>query len=165
MSTVPLTPYSGETVNHLFYKLSIFLSSLCVLHCLATPLVLLLLPAVATYFSETVEIALVLSVIPISMAGFLPTWFRHKNYRLLWLYLISIGLILFSQFVIHTGHDQVAPGSMPTLNWVRTGVTFAGALLLARVVYQNNRHTHYCTHPHHHHDTVRPVPDLPPSEK
>ncbi len=150
-------------MSKLFSKLSIFLSSLCVIHCLATPLVLLLLPAMASFFSETVERIIVLLVVPISMAGFLPTWFRHKNYRLFWLYLLSIGLILFSQFVLHSGHDTASHGTASTINWLRLGVTFAGALLLARVVYQNNRHTHYCTHPHHHHDTARHVTDPPPS--
>ncbi len=145
-------------MTNIFSKLSIFLSSLCVVHCLATPFVLLLLPAMSTLFSETIEIVLVLSVVPLSMAGFLPTWFRHKNNRLLVLYLTSITLILFSQFVLHVSHDHAEHG-ISLMNWIRTGVTFTGALLLAWVVFQNNRHTHYCTHPHHHQDTARPVPE------
>jgi len=145
-------------VTNIFAKLSIFLSSLCVVHCLATPFVLLLLPALSTLFSETIEALLVISVVPLSMAGFLPTWFRHRNNRLLALYLISITLILFSQFVLHVSHDHAEQG-ISLMNWVRTGVTFTGALLLAWVVFQNNRHTHYCTHPHHHQDTARPLPE------
>ena len=145
-------------MTNIFAKLSIFLSSLCVVHCLATPFVLLLLPALSTLFSETIEALLVISVVPLSMAGFLPTWFRHRNNRLLALYLISITLILFSQFVLHVSHDHAEQG-ISLMNWVRTGVTFTGALLLAWVVFQNNRHTHYCTHPHHHQDTARPLPE------
>ncbi|GEM_PF-548330 len=150
---------AGGAVSNIFVKLSIFLSSLCVIHCLATPFVLLLLPALSTLFSETIEIVLVLSVVPLSMAGFLPTWLRHKNNRLMILYVLSIGMILFSQFVLHVSHDHAEHGSISIMNWVRTGVTFSGALLLAWVVFNNNRHTHYCTHPHHHQDTARPMPD------
>ncbi len=146
-------------MSTIFAKISIFLSSLCVLHCLATPFVLLLLPALSTFFSETLERALVLSVVPLSLIGFVPTWLRHKNHRLMICYIISISLILFSQFVIHAGHDHAAGSSITFLNWLKTGVTFSGALLLAWVVFQNNRHTHYCTHPHHHQDTARPLPE------
>ncbi len=147
-------------MTNIFAKLSIFLSSLCVVHCLATPFVLLLLPALSAFFSETIELLLVLSVLPLSMAGFLPTWFRHRNNRLLAFYVTSIGLILFSQFVLHPSHNNAETG-ISLLHWLRIVVTFTGALLLAWVVFQNNRHTHYCTHPHHHQDTARPVPKTP----
>ncbi|MDG5766645.1 MerC domain-containing protein [Balneolales bacterium ANBcel1] len=142
----------------LFGKISIALSSLCVVHCMATPFVLLFLPAISSFFSEQLEQILVLSVVPLSLLGFVPTWLRHKNYRLMALYLLSIGLILFSQFVLHVPHGA-AGGGIHLQAWARIGVTFSGALLLAWVVFRNNRHTHYCTHPHHHQDTARPRPD------
>ncbi len=131
---------------------------------MATPLVLLLLPAISTFFSETIEQILVISVVPISLAGFAPTWLRHKDYRLLGLYVTSLVLILFSQFFLHVSHDQISGGSVPAMAWVRTSVTFAGALLLAWTVFRNNRHTHYCTHPHHHQDEARPRPETPPGQ-
>lgn len=132
---------------------------MCVFHCMATPFVLLLLPALSTFFTETMEYILVLGVVPLSMAGFLPTWLRHKNNRLMILYIISIVLILFSQFVLHTGHEYPDYGSMTLTNWTRTFVTFTGALILAWVVFHNNLHTHYCTHPHHHQYKARPLPE------
>lgn len=132
---------------------------MCVIHCMAIPFVLLLLPALSTFFTETMEHILVLGVVPLSMAGFLPTWLRHKNNRLMLLYVISIVLILFSQFALHTGHEDPDYGLMTLANWTRTVLTLTGALILAWVVFQNNRHTHYCTHPHHHQDKARPLPD------
>lgn len=142
-----------------FAKISIALSSLCVIHCLATPLILVLLPAISTFFSESMEQILVLSVVPLSFIGFVPTWLRHKNFILMFTYIASIFLILFSQFFLHVDHGQLHGGDLPFGVWFKTGVTFAGALLLAWTVYQNNRHTHYCTHPHHQKDTPRPRPD------
>lgn len=145
-----------------FGKLSIIVSSLCIIHCLATPVILLLLPAIATFFSETIEQVIVLSVLPLSLAGFLPTWLRHKNYKLLAIYLLSIILILFSQFVLHIPHELSYDGTASRHSWIKTGVTFTGVLLLAGTIYKNNRHTHYCTHPHHHQDKARPRPDAKP---
>ncbi len=152
------TPKTTNKIT-IFSKLSILLSSLCVLHCLATPIVLVLLPAIATFFSETFEQILVLSVVPFSLAGFLPTWLRHKDNKLLVIYILSISLILISQFVLHVNHLHLTDGTIPAMTWIRTAVTFSGALLLAWVVFRNNRHTHYCTHPHHHQDAARPRPD------
>ncbi|MDI6400880.1 MerC domain-containing protein [Balneolaceae bacterium ANBcel3] len=132
-------------------KASVFLSSLCVLHCMATPFILLFLPAISVFFSTTLEHILVLSVVPLSLAGFVPTWLHHKNYRLLVMYILSVSLILFSQFVLHAGHS-----SHDSIDWLSTSVTFTGALLLAVSVFQNNRHTHHCTHPGHHKTTPNP---------
>lgn len=130
-------------------RISIFLSSLCVLHCLATPFILVMLPALSAFFSETVELVLVLSVIPISLVGFIPTWQRHKNYRLLLLYVASIILLIFSQLFLHEEHNGIIE-SASYMFWLKNATTFSGALLLGWVVFQNNRHTHFCTHPHHH---------------
>ncbi len=152
--------YPGTTDNIPFWsKLSIALSSLCVVHCLTTPLVLLFLPAISTFFSETVEQILVLSVVPISLAGFIPTWLRHKNFLLMGGYIFSICLILFSQFALHIHHDPSSAEALPLTSWLSTIITFAGALLLAWVIFKNNRHTHYCTHPEHHQDQARFRPE------
>ena len=145
--------------RNIFTRISILLSSLCVVHCLATPFLLVLIPAISTFFSESLERILVLSVIPLSLIGFAPTWLRHKDYHLVIVYAASIMLILFGQFFLHVNHDQLVPGSIPVITWLRSGVTLTGALLLAWAVYKNNRHTHYCTHPHHHQNTARPRPE------
>ncbi|MEX0679992.1 MAG: MerC domain-containing protein [Balneolales bacterium] len=142
-------------------KLSIVLSSICVVHCLATPVILITLPAVSMFFSETIEQFIVLSVIPMSLVGFIPTWLRHKDYRLLGFYTFSIILIVFSQFLLHVSHDALIQGNIPAAAWLRVGFTFAGVFILAWTVFNNNRHTHYCTHPNHHQDKARPRPDAP----
>jgi lysylphosphatidylglycerol synthetase-like protein (DUF2156 family) len=139
----------ADLTRPIFGRMSIFLSSLCIVHCLATPFILVLLPTLSTFFSETLERILILLVIPLSLVGFLPRWLSHRNYASLLLYSISILLILFSQFVLHSGHSHDASAGLAHLPWAGTTVTFTGAFLLAWVVYRNNRHTHTCTHPHH----------------
>lgn len=134
-----------------FARASLILSSICVVHCLATPFVLLLLPALSTFFSETIERIIVLMVVPVSFFGFFPRWMRHRQYHLLILYVISLSLILVSQFHLHGDHAEPGAHADPGHYWVSSAVMIAGAVLLAWVVFRNNRHTHFCTNPDHHH--------------
>ncbi|MCA1802148.1 MAG: MerC domain-containing protein [Rhodothermaceae bacterium] len=136
--------------------MSIFLSSLCLAHCLAMPLIVLLLPALAHLFSETVEILLVLSILPISLIAFLPVWNRHRNYSILRVFIISLVLILGSQFVFHGTLFEVAVSAeMMTgafsMSIIRGISMLTGSFGLAYSLYMVNRHTHVCTNPHHHH--------------
>lgn len=139
----------ADLTKPVFSRISIFLSSLCIVHCLATPFILLLLPTLSTFFSETLERILILLVIPLSLVGFMPRWLAHKNYANLLIYVFSVLLILFSQFILHSSHSHEAYASLAHLPWAGTAVTFTGAFMLAWVVYKNNRHTHSCSHPHH----------------
>ncbi|TVQ08334.1 MAG: MerC domain-containing protein [Balneolaceae bacterium] len=137
-------------------RLSIFLSSLCLAHCLAMPLVVLLLPALAHFFSETVEILLVMSILPVSLIAFLPVWNRHRNNSILRVFIISLILIFGSQFVFHgdlflnSDSANLMAGSF-SIAFIRGMSMLAGSLGLAYSLYMVNRHTHVCTNPHHHH--------------
>lgn len=64
---------------------SIGLSALCVLHCLATPLLLVLLPSLSALHldSEAFHSGLLLGVIPISLFSLMMGCKRHKFYRVL----------------------------------------------------------------------------------
>jgi hypothetical protein len=137
-------------------RLSMFLSSLCLAHCLAMPLVVLLLPALAHFFSETVEILLVMSILPISLIAFLPVWNRHRNNSILRVFIISLILIFGSQFVFHgdlfmnSDSTNLMAGPFP-IAFIRGMSMLAGSLGLAYSLYMVNKHTHVCTNPHHHH--------------
>lgn len=127
----------------LLSRLSIFLSSLCIVHCLSVPLVIILLPSLSSFFSTTIETILVLSVVPISTFGFFPKWVHHKNYTLLLGYSSSLILMLGSHFGFHhLGYHNHVTESI---------LLIMGALLLGITIYKNNRHTHVCKNPHHHH--------------
>lgn len=137
-------------------QLSYFITSVCLLHCLMMPFVILVLPAFSAFFNDTLETILLLSVIPISLYAFIPTWLRHKNISLAVLFIIGLTLILIAQFGIQHFHfhsfEQFVSGS--TSNPVvitRLLVLISGVVLLSTSVYRNNKHTHVCHNPHHHH--------------
>jgi hypothetical protein len=124
------------------------------------PVVILLIPAMAHFFSEKVELFLVLSIVPISLAGFIPVWMKHRSYKLLRIFAISLILILVSQIFLHNDlmlPDEANTFTMSSLSTTlfRGLVMFTGAFGLAYSMYKVKKHTHVCKHPghhHHHHD-------------
>ncbi len=148
-------------------RITFLLSSACIVHCLLTPFVILLLPAFATFFNSTVESVLVFSVVPLSAVGFLPTWRKHRNNRLLTVYLVSLAVMLGTHLLFHYVlpldgaslhvHDH---GGIPhdhgdhahsSFGFLETALMIGGALGLAWATWKNNRHTHVCKTPGHVH--------------
>lgn len=137
------------------------LSGLCVVHCLTTPLLVVLLPAMSTFFSTEVESALVVSVIPLSAIGFIPTWKKHRNNRLLAYYITGISIMMLVHFGFHyTGLEELLTGHShePGHDHAHLGISLTesslmilGASILAWAIWKNNRHTHSCKNPNHVH--------------
>ena len=137
-------------------QLSYFISSVCLLHCLMMPFVILLLPAFSAFFTDTLETILLLSVIPVSFYAFIPTWNKHRNVLLAVMFISGLVLVLFAQFGIQHQHfttlNQYLDATMADpLVLTRLGMLIGGVVLLSISVYRNNKHTHVCHNPHHHH--------------
>lgn len=130
----------------LFSKLTIILSSVCIVHCLSMPLLILMLPTVATFLSSTVELILILSIIPLSIASFFPRWLRHRNYNRLYIFLIGLSLIIIAQLFWHNTHSNMEFSDILGLSGL-----FAGVIMVSGVIYTQNRHTHECSNPEHSH--------------
>lgn len=124
-------------------QLSYFFSGLCVIHCLLSPVIILLLPAFAPFFNTTVESILVLMIVPIAFFAFLPKWLKHKNNTLLTGFLTGLTLILSSQFFFHYKHEAVEYLSPSVI--LSSSVMMIGAIILAISIYKNNNHLHHCT--------------------
>jgi hypothetical protein len=128
-------------------KLSIWLSSLCLIHCLITPFLIILLPSVSGFFSGWVEATLIFAIIPISSIAFFPIWIKHKNKTRLVEFLSGLALILLVQIAFHdfdhTGFhfNQI----------LETILMISGTGLIAYSTYKNRRHTHSCAVPNHTH--------------
>ena len=114
--------------NRILDRFTIGLSSLCLVHCLATPLMLLLLPAVGLGFAlpESFHIWMLLTAIPVSILA-LRSGHRHHR-RLLPAITASTVLCLLGYgaiFIVTAKLELV--------------VTVAGALCLAGAHYWNTR--------------------------
>lgn len=141
-----------RSASHLSY----FISSVCLIHCLMMPFVILLLPAFSVFFTDTLESILLLSVVPVSLYAFLPTWTKHRNVLLAVMFVSGLSLVLFAQFGIQHQHfttlgTYFAAMMSEPLILTRLGMLVSGVSLLAISVYRNNKHTHVCHNPHHHH--------------
>lgn len=125
---------------------SVFLSSVCLIHCMATPLLVLALPSFSVFFTDIVEWVLVLAVVPVSLAAFIPTWLKHRDRTLLVRFLVGVGFVFVSQFLFHQHHHGDA-----AVQWPGMMSMALGAGLMAWAIYRNNRHTHVCDVPGHTH--------------
>lgn len=142
-------------------RLSIILSGLCIVHCMAVPILLLTLPALSAFFPPYLESLLVLFIIPLSGLGFIPTWKKHKNYRFLQTFIMGLCIIVFTHIGFHFSdlehmifaehssmdHNHAHVG----LNLTETTLMILGSALLAWTTWKNNRHTHVCKNPNHAH--------------
>lgn len=149
-------PTSHQPHVRSFSNLSYLFGSICLVHCLAMPFVVLLLPALAHFVSDTLELILILSIIPVSLFAFIPTWKKHKNPKLLASFAVGLTLILVGQFLMNHYHEAVFDSNFVQSDAFghflgRTSVMLLGVITLAISIYKNNKHTHVCRNPHHHH--------------
>ena len=80
--------------NQLSDKISICLSICCILHCIALPLLILLIPSLASFWinDENMHVVLVLLAIPISLFAMAKSLRKHHSYKCI--SLAGIGLLL-----------------------------------------------------------------------
>ena len=77
-------------------KLSICLSLCCILHCIALPVIILMLPSFASLWlnSEKVHVILVLFAVPISLFAMAKSLRVHHNYKCISLAVIGLSLLV-----------------------------------------------------------------------
>lgn len=75
-------------------KLSICLSMCCILHCIALPFVIIMIPSFASFWinSENVHLILVILAIPVSLFAMLKSLTKHHSYKCI--ILACIGLLM-----------------------------------------------------------------------
>ena len=74
-------------------KLSISLSMCCILHCIALPFVIIMIPSFASFWinEENVHVILVILAIPVSLFAMPKSLTKHHNYKCI--ILACIGLL------------------------------------------------------------------------
>ena len=97
-------------------KLSICLSVCCILHCIALPFLILLIPSVASFWinDESVHVVLVLLAIPISLFAMGVSLRKHHNYKCIALALVGLALLVLAIFMHDIGfgaeHENLEHG-------------------------------------------------------
>ena len=100
-------------------KLSICLSLCCILHCIALPVIILMIPSFASLWinNEKVHVILVLFAVPISLFAMAKSLRIHHNYKCISLAVIGLSLLVSAIFMhdinfgsesSHIGHEEVA---------------------------------------------------------
>ena len=82
-------------------KLSICLSLCCILHCIALPVIILMIPSFASLWinNEKVHVILVLFAVPISLFAMAKSLRVHHNYKCISLAVIGLSFLVIAIFM------------------------------------------------------------------
>lgn len=116
-------------------KAAVALSGLCLLHCLALPLVLLLLPFVSALSLDRLHGQMLIVVIPVSVVALLLGFRRHRSRLVLLAGIVGMVLLIIGGTL---AHNRLGIAADRTL-------TIAGAVVLAFTHYRNSRLARHCT--------------------
>jgi len=83
-----------KKINNIGDKISICLSVCCILHCIALPIIILIIPSFASFWinDEKIHLYLVLLAIPISLFTMIKSFKLHTSYKCM--SLAGVGLLL-----------------------------------------------------------------------
>jgi hypothetical protein len=142
--TVEAITVKSEKRVRLADRVGIFLSGLCVVHCLLTPFVILLIPSLeASGYHDLFHDALLVILPLVAVSAFIPGFRRHRNKSVFYwsapgLAMIAIGALVF--------HEQV---------WGQVIFSVAGSLFLIRAHVVNRRLCACCSEEGHSHSLLR----------
>ncbi|MEX0300242.1 MAG: MerC domain-containing protein [Kordiimonas sp.] len=123
-----MTPVYSARPTSVWDRVGIVVSSICLVHCLVVPFVIILLPAFLHDIpeSEWIHIVLAIVAIPVAFMALTRGYKRHRSIQPCSLALPGISLLCLS-LLLHEPH------------WLETVVASIGALLLASGHIQNHR--------------------------
>lgn len=127
-------------------KLGILISGLCVVHCLAIPIVILMFPAISMRFfpaEDSTHIILLAFILGVAGVAFHSGYRQHGKWQpLAWL-AAGLALVLFATFFVH---DHMGHAWEPIF-------AIIGSVCLIRAHYLNHI-CKKCEHDHvsHHHE-------------
>ncbi len=109
-------------------KLAIGLSALCLVHCLALPVLLILLPSLTALSldNEAFHIWMVVAVVPISIYALFMGYRQHHHYRILAYGAVGLLLLVLALAL----EERVG-------EWAEKTLTVLGAVMIALGHYKN----------------------------
>ncbi len=113
--------------------ISIWLSSICLIHCLTLPLITISIPLFGKYMEGHFHSLMLFIVIPVSIVALTKGYQNHKNIIIVIFGLFGgIGVILGATYIHYMSNY-----SSDTL------ITISGSMVLALAHFFNNRSSHY----------------------
>lgn len=115
--------------------LGIFAASLCMVHCLAMPLIIGFLPLMGLQFLEGHQAHVMLAgfVLGFALLAVVPSYFKHRRKELLGMMLVGLSLVMYATFAAkHTLGES----------WEIPLITAGNLLLMA--THFRNRALHRC---------------------
>ncbi len=113
---------------------AIALSTLCLVHCLALPVLVIGLPLLAQFADTHLHYQLLLVVVPLSLLAFATGYRRHRNARILLAGGLGLLLLIIGATVAHTQLGLLADRLF----------TIFGSLVLAASHWRNSRDSVRC---------------------
>lgn len=122
-----------------FDRIAIALSAICIVHCLAVPVIVAILPIAAVSFGESEHFhgLMLWLVVPTSVLGFFLGYRLHGRMDLVLVAAAAIAILAAAAVWGHTAWTEA----------VEVTVSVAGSLLLASAHWMNFRAVRRC---HHH---------------
>lgn len=127
--------YFTTKKSSLLDSLAIALSGLCLVHCLALPVLIALFPLLSVNLvdHESFHQIILVAVVPTTAIALVSGIMRHHRMLVAVLGIIGVAALTFAAFVLHAVHAH----------GMETWVTVTGGLLLASAHVLNFRH---CKH-------------------
>jgi len=108
---------------------AVALSGLCLLHCLALPVVIAVLPFLGQFGEGHFHMQMLIAVVPVSIIAFTSGFRRHRNRSVVAWGGVGVLLLVVGGTIAHGSYGIVADRLL----------TICGALILAAAHYFNNR--------------------------
>ncbi len=114
-------------------RTAVALSGLCLLHCLALPVVIVLLPFANELGDGHWHAQMLIVVVPVSVVAFALGFRHHRSGQVMAVGALGLLLLVIGGTVVHTHYGIAADRAF----------TMAGSLILAIAHFHNNRLTRH----------------------
>ena len=117
------------TSSGLLDKIAVTLSSLCLLHCLALPLLIVVLPVLSEFDDVNFHFQMLVCILALFFIAFTLGYRRHFNKCVITWGVIGMLLLIIGGTIAHSAYGIIADRIL----------TICGALIIAVAHYFNNR--------------------------
>lgn len=125
---------SASRTTEILDRTGILLSGLCVVHCLALPLLITMAPFLGQFAAGHLHAQMLVIVLPLSTGALALGFRRHRNWQIIIAGLVGMLLLTLGGTVMHEQFGIVADRVF----------TMSGAIVLAISHWFNSRAGHQC---------------------